>query len=215
LTQLIFVRHGQTNGNLEGRWQGWSDTPLNEVGRRQAELVAKRLEELRGQVHALYSSPLSRAYQTAQAIADRLALPVRLVTDLREFHFGVIEGMTTAEIEAQYPDLLVRWRDRDDLTFAYPGGESKIGFARRIAETLDLIVARHPEETVIVVSHGGPLRAMLSHYFPEERKVWQGFTPGNCSVTIVNINGNGPQLVTVDDQTHLEELEAALTYSYR
>ena len=213
MTQLIFVRHGQTDGNLEGRWQGWSDTPLNAVGKRQAELAAKRLSELRGQVHAVYSSPLSRAYQTAQTIADKLDLPVRLVSDLREFHFGVIEGMTTAEVEAQYPDLLARWRDRDDVGFSYPDGESKIGFARRIVETLDLIVARHPEETIVVVSHGGPLRAMLSHCFPEERAVWQSFTPGNCSITVLNINGNGPQLLKVDDQEHLKELEATLTYS--
>lgn len=214
MTQLIFVRHGQTNGNVEGRWQGWSDTPLNELGKRQAELVANRLSELRGQVRALYSSPLSRAYQTAQTIADRLDLPVRLVTDLREFHFGVIEGMTTAEVEAQYPELLTRWRDHNDFAFAYPGGESKAGFMQRVAETLDTIVARHPEETVIVVSHGGPLRAMLGHYFPEDQTVWHRFTAGNCSMTVLNMNGHGPQLVKVDDQEHLKELESMLTYSY-
>lgn len=206
MTQLIFVRHGQTHGNVEGRWQGWTDTPLNELGKRQAELVANRLSERPGQIHAVYSSPLSRAYQTAQAIADKLSLPVRLVTNLREFHFGVIEGMTTAEVAVQYPELLARWRDPGDLTFAYPQGESKVDFMARITEVLETIIARHPGETVVVVSHGGALRAMLSHFFPEEQATWQRFSAGNCSVTVLNMNGHGPQLVKVDDQEHLKEL---------
>ena len=208
MTQLIFVRHGQTSSNVERRWQGWTDTPLNELGEKQAQLVAKRLSESHGKIQALYSSPLSRAYQTAKAIAEGLDLPVRLVEGLKEFHFGEIEGMTTEEVQATYPELLKRWEDRHDMTFAYPNGESREAFTQRIANTLGLIALRHPDDTVVVVSHGGALRAALSHYFPEDGDHWAAFVAGNCSLTVIQLNGHAPRLISVDDQEHLHELEA-------
>ena len=208
MTQLIFVRHGQTNSNVERRWQGWTDTPLNPLGGKQAQLVARRLSESQGKIQALYSSPLSRAYQTAKAIAEGLDLPVRLVEGLKEFHFGEIEGMTTEEVQSRYPELLRRWEDRHDLSFAFPNGESRQGFTQRISNTLGLIALRHPDETVVVVSHGGALRAALSYYFPEESDHWQAFVAGNCSLTVIQLNGHAPKLISVDDQEHLQELEA-------
>ena len=210
MTQLIFVRHGQTNGNVEGRWQGWTDTPLNELGSKQADLAARRLGELKGQVHALYSSPLSRAYQTAQPIAQSLGLPVRLVEDLKEFHFGEIESMTFDEVADKFPQLLARWDDRHDLSFAYPGGETRIAFMQRIADALDVLVTRHPQDTIVVVSHGGALRATLSHFFPEETDLWGSFTAGNCSLTYVQVNGRCTELAKLDDREHLQELETVI-----
>jgi len=211
LTHLIFVRHGQTDGNVEGRWQGWTDTPLNELGKKQAALAARRLGDLKGQIHALYSSPLSRAYQTAQPIARSLGLPIRLVEDLKEFHFGEIESMTFAEVADKFPELLARWDDRYDLSFAYPGGESRAAFMRRLATAWDALIARHPEDTIVIVSHGGVLRATMSHFFPEETDLWNNFIAGNCSLTYIQMNGYHTELVRLDDREHLQELEATVT----
>lgn len=210
MTQLIFVRHGQTHGNVERRWNGWSDSSLTDLGKRQAELVANRLGELKGQIQALYSSPLSRAYQTAQPIARNLGLSMRLIEGLKEFHFGMIEGLTTPEVESRYPELLTKWREDNDPTFAYPEGESREAFLLRVSDALDLISARHPEETILVITHGGVLRATLSYYFPDEIDVWQRFTAGNGSLTVIQVNGHERKLVKLDDQEHLQELEPVI-----
>lgn len=206
MTDLILIRHGQTDGNFEHRWQGWTDSPLNEMGHRQAALVARRLSEGRGRILAVYSSPLMRAYQTARPIAEALGLPVRLVEGLKELHFGAIEGLTTDEVEEQAPGLLERATDRLDLDFTYPGGENRLEFLRRVADTMDGIVARHPDEMVVVVAHGGTLRAILAHFLPEEIVRWQDFSPGNCSLTYLAVNGRGVGVHMVDDREHLREL---------
>jgi broad specificity phosphatase PhoE len=202
---LILVRHGQTNGNVEQRWQGWSDTPLNELGHWQAVQAARRLVLQKGRIAALYSSPLSRAYETAKPIACALDLPIHIVEGLKEFHFGVIEGLTTPEFQARFPEVYARSRRPDDSDFAYPGGESRTAFFRRVSETMDCIVARHPNESVVIVAHGGTLRAALAHYLPDRRELWQDFTTGHCSLTYLCMNGYGVKLGFFNSQEHLQE----------
>ena len=200
MTNLILVRHGQTNSNIEHRWQGWLDTPLNELGRVQAAQVAQRLSWRKGQIHTLYSSPLARAYHTAKPIAAALDLPIHLVEGLKEFHFGEVEGLTTPQFQARFPQFFEKWQDKSDTTFAYPGGESRAGFYERVGETMDCIVARHPEDTLVVVAHGGTLRAILTHYFPQRQELWQDFSAEHCSLTHLRLNGRGAEWVEADAQ---------------
>ena len=154
MTTLLLVRHGETDWNREGRWQGHSDTHLNEIGRAQAERVAGELRD----VDVVYSSDLARARETAEIIARRLELPVRLETRLRERSFGMWEGLTAAEIEADFPDAHLRW-----LAGEGPGADDAEpfdAFGKRVQEGLREILERHRDDTVLVVAHGGSIRVI-------------------------------------------------------
>jgi broad specificity phosphatase PhoE len=145
------VRHGETDWNAEHRWQGHSDTQLNELGRSQAHRLAGELED----VDAVYSSDLSRARETAEILAERLGLEVRLDARLRERGFGAWEGLTMNEIELVFPEAQARWRAGDP---AGVGEESFEAFADRVGEFLEEIGRGHDGETVLVVAHGGTIR---------------------------------------------------------
>jgi 2,3-bisphosphoglycerate-dependent phosphoglycerate mutase len=147
------VRHGETDWNVEGRLQGWTDIPLNEVGREQARVAAAELA-IRP-IGSIFSSDLSRARDTAAAIAQ--AVDVEVVTDptLRERNYGVAEGRLTSELNAELDGRLDEyWADPD---FAFDGGETRREAYERLGGFLAGVVAQAPQE-IVVVSHGGALR---------------------------------------------------------
>jgi probable phosphoglycerate mutase len=154
VTTLLLVRHGETDWNRDGRWQGHSDTHLNDAGREQARRVAADL----GSVDVIYASDLTRARETAEIIAADLGLDVRTDARLRERSFGAWEGLSMPEIEEQFGDALARWRLGDG-----PGADDAEpfeAFAERIREFVDEVLTRHPDEAVLVVSHGGSIRVI-------------------------------------------------------
>jgi 2,3-bisphosphoglycerate-dependent phosphoglycerate mutase len=159
VTKLLLARHGETDWNREHRWQGHSDTPLNELGRDQARALADELEH--EPLGAIYSSDLRRAYETAREVADRKGMDVIVDSDLREIHLGVWEGLTSNEIEERWPDDLGRWRSGDVVLGR--GGETHEELRERVLRAAHRIAAAHPGEQVLVVSHGGALRALALH----------------------------------------------------
>ena len=180
MTTLLLVRHGETDWNRDGRWQGHSDTQLNDVGREQAARVA---DELGGGVDVVYTSDLARARETAEIAAERLGLDVHVDERLRERGFGAWEGKTRAEIEAEFADAHARW-----LAGEGPGAddaEAFADFAARIHDFLEDVLRRHPDETVLIVSHGGSIRVIHAlaqglDYVRDHRSI-----PGvpNCAVS--------------------------------
>lgn len=158
MTLLTLVRHGQTDWNLARRIQGSTDIPLNETGRADARTAAERLEGTTH--HAIYSSPLLRARETAEIIASHLGLgaPV-LVPDIREREFGEGEGMLVSEYMQTYGDWLA----------PVPGAETLDEVAERSMSALDAIArdsrrrSTPVAESVIVVAHGGVIRSLISH----------------------------------------------------
>ena len=158
MTLLTLVRHGQTDWNLAKRIQGSTDIPLNDTGRADARWAA---EQLAGSTHhTIYASPLVRARETAEIIAEHLSLEApTLVRDLREREFGDGEGMLVADYLAQYGDWLAE----------VPGAESLAEVAARSLRALDQIAldARRRSaplaESVVVVAHGGVIRALIDH----------------------------------------------------
>lgn len=158
MMRLILVRHGETDWNTQRRYQGWSDSPLNDVGVRQADLLSARLAG--EQVGAVYTSDLQRAMQTAQAIAMQHALPAIADPRLREMSFGGWEGLTYEEIRARWPDEMDAWLC-DPLHIAPPGGETLVQVADRVRGALDDIVGKGADQAIVLVSHGGPLRVLL------------------------------------------------------
>lgn len=159
MTRLWLVRHGQTDWNLQGRYQGQTDPPLNATGVQQAELAAQML--CGRKYAALYSSDLQRARVTAEIIGRQLGLEVITDQRLREVNLGAWEGMLVGDIQAQYPE---EWeaRQRDRLRFRVPGGgESVIDVAERMWPAIDDLASRHPDQDIIVVSHGLALATIL------------------------------------------------------
>jgi broad specificity phosphatase PhoE len=155
MTTLLLVRHGETDWNREGRWQGGSDTQLNDVGREQANALAATLD---GTVDAVYSSDLARARETAEILAAKHGLQVNLDKRLRERGFGVWEGLTNDDIQQRDAETFERWRLGEG-----PGPEDAEPFdtfAARISSFLDELLERHAEEEVLVVSHGGSIRVI-------------------------------------------------------
>ena len=157
-TAVILVRHGQSEGNLTGTWQGLVDTPLTALGADQAERAATAI----GEIDAVYSSPLSRARHTAEAIAARHGSDVVIDDRLTEFDFGAWEDMTPDQIKAAYPE---EWRAMYELGHDLPRGGSGDTFAsaaERMRAALTEIVASHQGDRVAVVSHGGVSRAFAA-----------------------------------------------------
>jgi alpha-ribazole phosphatase len=158
MTRFCLVRHGQTDWNLEGRYQGQSDVPLNGQGRAQAQSAAGLLQ---GQAFAaIYSSDLKRASETAEIIGTALRLPVRLAPHLREIHQGEWEGQHVDAIKAHYASL---WQARaiDPASVRPPGGETVAEVATRVCAALDEIANRHPDASILIVSHGLALATVI------------------------------------------------------
>ena len=156
--RLILVRHGETGWNAQRRYQGWSDLPLNKVGLQQADALAAHLAD--EQIGASYTSDLERAMQTAQCIAERHGQPVIADLRLREISFGDWEGLTFDEIRTRWPEEVDAWLG-DSLHVAPPGGETLAQVAERVQGALDDIDGENAGQTVLLVSHGGPLRVLL------------------------------------------------------
>jgi broad specificity phosphatase PhoE len=157
MTTLFVARHGQTDWNLERRWQGWADPSLNATGRVQAAAVG---EAIAGSgIGAVVSSDLRRASETAEIAAGRLGLAVELDPRLREVDVGEWSGLTHGEVESRYPQGLER--RRSGLT-GWLEGEELVEMAARVVAALLEIGGRDRDGPVLVVTHGGPVRAVLT-----------------------------------------------------
>lgn len=153
-TELILIRHGETDWNRELRFQGHADVPLNDVGHEQARRLGLRLAGETAQ--HLISSDLMRAQQTAAPAALQLSLPVLTSPALREQYFGIVEGMRADEIQSLHPRAWEEWLEfRED--HAMPEGETAREFHARIIAALGGIAATHRGQCLIVVTHGGVL----------------------------------------------------------
>ncbi|MDM0113877.1 histidine phosphatase family protein [Variovorax sp. J22R133] len=153
-TDLILIRHGETDWNRELRFQGHVDVPLNDIGHEQARRLGLRMAGVSAQ--HLVCSDLMRCQQTAAPTSLQLSLPIVTTAALREQHFGVVEGMRADEIQAQHPRAWEDWLKFQEDN-AMPDGESARQFHTRILAALTDIVAAHAGQTVLVFTHGGAL----------------------------------------------------------
>jgi broad specificity phosphatase PhoE len=159
MTELILVRHGETDWNRENRFQGRADPPLNALGRTQSAELA---DALVGEAIArVYTSPLRRAAETAGIVADRLGLEVEPLEPLQEIDVGAWSGLTREEVAATFPAEYARWLER--APHGFENGETYEQLAARVVPAIRDLAARHPSETVLVVTHGGPSRVLQAH----------------------------------------------------
>jgi probable phosphoglycerate mutase len=160
ITRLLLVRHGETLANRDFRYIGKRDDMLTDQGRSQAEALAEALSIL--PVAAVYSSPRQRTHDTAQPIAARHQLPVQILPELVEGSFGAWEGLSRAEVlalGAEDERLLHTWEADPDM--APPGGESFAAIQRRVLTAVERLAQVHPDQTIVLVSHVGPIKVLL------------------------------------------------------
>ena len=155
MTTILIARHGESDWNRDRRWQGHADRPLTDLGREQARALADRLAVT--ELDAVYSSDLERARETAAIVAESHELSVRELSDLREVDVGSWSGLTRAEAEERYPNAFRRWTEGEE---GWDDGETYEQLSERVVGALLTIAARHPRDRVLLVAHGGSIRAV-------------------------------------------------------
>jgi broad specificity phosphatase PhoE len=203
-TRVILVRHGETEANLLQMWHGSLDAPLTARGRLQ---VAATAERFRGciaheTIDMLYVSPLPRARSTAAAIAEAIGLEAVVEEGLREFSIGDWEGRTYRDL-MDNEQLWRRWAI--DPTFTPPNGESPMSFGERAVAALEQLAAQHRHATIVAVSHGGLIGAVLDAWLGERSGDWMRFEPHNCAVSVLDHDGDRWHGTIVNDISHIPE----------
>ena len=204
-TRILAIRHGETAWNVDTRLQGHLDIPLNALGLRQAQHLARALAG-REAIDAIYASDLSRAQTTAEAIAQTLGQTVSTHAGLRERHFGAFQGRTYAEIEDELPEHAWHWRKRTPEWVPPGGGESLLTLQERVVATVDALAAKHPGQHVVMVAHGGVLDILYraaTRLGLQAPRTWQ---LTNTAVNRLLWTSQGLSLVGWGDTSHLDAL---------
>jgi len=203
-TTLLLIRHGETQWNAQARIQGHRDVALSARGLRQAQMLARFLAG--AAIDAVYSSDLARASQTAQPLANALALPLRIDARLRERAFGLFEGCTYEEAEANWPNEFAIWRRREPH-YALPGGESYLAARARVLACLEEIARDHAGASVAVVSHGGVLDVVYRAAYGIAWETPRSHLLPNGSINRVLARSPGPALSVCSwaEHQHLDE----------
>lgn len=202
MTTIYVFRHAQANGNREKRFQGSIEQPLSELGLQQLEYLADYCGTL--PLEKVYTSPLGRAKQTAQAIARTRTLPVEVLDELREIDGGLWENCTWDEIEAKWPEEYQNWM-HGACSYQAPGGECMRHVYERAAASLRRIEAENPGGTVAIASHGCVVRNILAFCMGGleqfEALSWQN----NTGLSILTMENGKPHLVTNNENGWLPE----------
>lgn len=201
---LYIIRHGQSVDNLEDRIQGHTDSPLTELGVRQAQAVAERLSTER--FDAFYSSDLGRAVRTAEIIASAHGLSITKTPLLRELHLGVAQGLTRQQFRQAYPEACRLWESSPAI-HRPPGGETVQDAIARCGEFIRQVLARHADgEKLAVIAHGGSLKGLIIAEFGLPVGFFASMGVSNASLSILDI-GDRPRLRLYNDTCHLCGLE--------
>lgn len=204
MAAFYFIRHGETKSNESGILQGYLDIPLGDTGKKQAEALGGSLKDTA--FDAIYASDLSRAYDTATAIAKHRGLPVIKDPRLREINCGLMQGRSLPENAAAFPEAMADLQ-RDPLNAKRPGGESYKDLYERVKESFFEIEKKHLCGNVAIVAHGGTIRCLLAIVkgVPVNPK---DPTVGNCSISVAEKVGPLWTVLKENDVAHL--LDAGL-----
>lgn len=210
ITRLILVRHGRTQNNVEARIGARDDSELNETGLDQAHRVAERLLDF--PVTHIYSSPVKRAHQTAEIIAEKLTQRVKIRPELTEYHFGVISGLSMDEVNQQYPDIytdLQNWMhlpvgQHRERTFI-PEAESFFDLEKRTLAFFDFVKENHLGETIIAVSHLGIIKCFMATLFGSSVHNHMNYIAFNTSLTVIDFLRGRAILMAFNDCRHLDQ----------
>tara|TARA_Y100000588_G_scaffold366656_1_gene432591 strand:+ start:408 stop:1001 length:594 start_codon:yes stop_codon:yes gene_type:complete len=195
---VVFVRHGESEGNARGVITGSLDLDLTDRGRLQAQQVGVRLAP--EPVVSVYSSRLRRASQTALAIARHHDLDVEEIVELNEYEYGEAEGLAWTDIAKKYDLTAVDWGRG-----AVPGEEGHRQFRSRVAQAVDELLERHRDDFAVVACHGGTIIQTLAHLFALPIDVSPRTRIANCSLTVIEHRVRGCEVTAVNDCCHLRD----------
>jgi broad specificity phosphatase PhoE len=188
---LVLVRHGETAWNREGRFQGHTDIALSDIGRAQARALRTRLEAAHAYLFddaqtAILTSDLRRAHETAEIAFSAPGRTLHVRPELREFCYGVFEGLTRREIDERYPGAMAAWLT-GDRTFAVDGGESRAAVHGRVHAAVRGFLGQAPQRHVVIVAHGGVMRQLLAACFdPDGEPRVLGY--GNTATHVIHVD---------------------------
>ena len=202
-TRLIIIRHGETEYNVKGLFQGQLDAELTEKGKKQAACAAERLKDTTFDV--LYASPLKRTLDTAQIVKGNRELEINIENSIMEIKCGHWEGMKITDIQANDLEAFLKWENEPHL-LDLPGGETFTQVYDRVSQFLAQIIGRHQGETVVIVSHMVAILLMLVYLSGEKiENVWKIGRQPNAAINIIDIDGHG--IITfpvIGDNSHIE-----------
>lgn len=202
-TRILLVRHGETRLTLEDRFAGSNDISLSNEGREQAASLGIRLSSV--SIAAVYASPMARTLETARIIAGPHNLPVQVVDALREIDYGNWEGLTRDEVTCRFPQAYSLWEE-DPLLVAPEGGESGLSVIHRALPIMREIIERHRHQTVLVVSHKGTNRLLVSSLLGlDTRGYRERLDQSPAALTILDfMNEVRPRLKLFNDVSHYQ-----------
>lgn len=205
MTEIILARHGETEWNVEEIFRGRIDVALNETGVRQAQLLAQYLAKPKAEI--IYSSPLKRALQTAEAIARHHHLEVSLAPALIDFNFGQWQGLSVPEVKSQYPDLFGEWASHPDRV-SIPDGESLDDVRARAMALVDEVIVRHAG-TVVLVSHRVVNKVLICALLGLDNSHFWNIKQDTCGITTFTYENGRFVLTKHNDTSFLKPLEKA------
>ncbi len=201
--RLFLIRHGETDHNAGRLALGRQDVPLNERGRAQAQAIARAYGDSPG-ITAIYASPLQRAVATSTPLAQALGLAVETDPRLIEMDIGELEDLSFAQVRERYPDFARRWLSDECADAQMPGGESPRQVQERGWATIDAIRARHPDETVAIVTHNFVILSVLCHVLRLPLERFRGIRQDLGAVSLLDLTPQRDAVITLNDRCHLE-----------
>ena len=202
--KLILVRHGETRLNKDGRIQGVNSVPLNNKGRAQAQAVARALEK--DLPFELYTSPLTRALETAQIISETVRVPPKPLKELEEADAGDLEGLTGEEMRRRYPEFVKRWA-QDSGTAQMPGGESLLQVQERAWWAITEFMLNHPNDTVVAVTHNFTIQTVVCKVLEMPLSYSRRLRQDVGAITRLELSDSQSTLVSLNETWHLTPLD--------
>jgi broad specificity phosphatase PhoE len=203
-TEILLVRHGQTESNRTGYFMGWSAEDLNASGLAQAESLSSRLAGAR--IDTVYASPLKRTQHTAEIIAGPHNIEVNTLADLTEINQGELQGVPRSETEKKWP-LLYQQLRTDPSQAVFPGGESFSQVALRTEAAFESVIGLNPEKRILLVSHEINIKIVIMQALGVPFQVYRRFEIQNASLSLLQIKEGFLKLVTLNDVSHLTNIK--------
>jgi len=201
-TEIILVRHGQTQSNITGYYMGDLPEDMNETGYEQVRRVAKRLARLN--IKSINTSPLKRTVNTARIIGQPHLLEPVNAPGLTELDIGDWQGLYRQDIKLRYSDIWQQWRE-DPSNVSLPHGESVPQLVDRVVNTFNEIVKSNQDELSVIVTHDIVIKTIITHVLGISNKAQRFFEVANASYSLIRWRGNTPRVITLNDTSHLED----------
>ncbi|HEX4114098.1 MAG TPA: histidine phosphatase family protein [Stellaceae bacterium] len=204
MTTIVLTRHGHVDGISPLRFRGRTETPLTALGRRQADATAARIAAS-WHPRAVYTSPMGRCVATGQAIAHACGVPSETLPDLIDFDYGAWQWRTVEEVRAAWPELLAAWHATPHLV-RFPNGDALQDLVARTANAVRFVLARHADETIVLVGHETANRAILLQLLDQPLSAYWRLAQEPCAINEIEIANGHVRVLTVNDVSHVRGL---------